>query len=197
MEITLLGDSATIANHPYLRLLQQQQLISQAGTKAEQARLLPDLQFGYNNQSIKGIQNVDGVDRDFTSSDRFTSVEVGVGVPLFYGAQKARIQAARIQEQTSRNNYNAGKLSLEMQLRKTIVQYQLAEENLTFYEKTALPNAEAIIKTADEQFRGGEIDYLEWVLLTNQAISLQTSYLDAVRNYNLTILQLKALTGSR
>ncbi|WP_242929276.1 CusA/CzcA family heavy metal efflux RND transporter [Pontibacter vulgaris] len=197
MELAILNDSATIADHPYLKLLQQQQEISQAGTKAEQSRLLPDLQLGYNNQSIKGIQNVDGVERNYTSADRFTSVEVGVGVPLFYGAQRSRIQAARIQEQKTRNNYTSGKLSLELQLRKAMDQYQVAAENLAYYEKTALPNAEMIIKTADEQFRGGEIDYLEWVLLTNQAISLQTSYLDAVRSYNQTILEIKALTGSR
>ncbi|NDK55651.1 CusA/CzcA family heavy metal efflux RND transporter [Pontibacter fetidus] len=197
MEITILTDSTTIAGHPYLKLLQQQQQVSQASTKTEQARLLPDLQAGYNNQSIKGIQNVDGVDRNFTSSDRFTSVEVGIGVPLFYGAQKSRIQAAKIQEQKTRNNYTSGKLSLELQLRKAMDQYQVAAENLAYYEKTALPNAELIIKTADEQFRGGEIDYLEWVLLTNQAISLQTNYIDAVRSYNQTILEITALTGSR
>ncbi|MER2996702.1 CusA/CzcA family heavy metal efflux RND transporter [Pontibacter populi] len=197
IELAIQNDSATIAAHPYLKLLQQQQQVSRASTKAEQAHLLPDLQIGYNNQSIKGIQNVDGVERNFTSSDRFTSVEVGMGIPLFYGAQKARIQAARIQEQITRNSYDAGKLSLELQLQKAAAQYRVAAENLDYYEKTALPNAASIIKIADEQFRGGEIDYLEWVLLTNQAIDLQTSYLDAVRNYNLTILEIKALTGSR
>ncbi|MBC5773679.1 CusA/CzcA family heavy metal efflux RND transporter [Pontibacter sp. KCTC 32443] len=197
LDIAIPNDSATISTHPYLKLLQQQQQVSQASTKAERSRLLPDLQLGYNNQSIKGIQNVDGVEQNYTSSDRFTSVEVGVGIPLFYGAQKARVQAARIQEQTTLNSYNAGKRSLELQLHKAIAQYQIATENLAYYEQIALPNSRSIIKTADEQFRGGEIDYLEWVLLTNQAIGLQTSYLDAVRNYNQTILEIKALTGSQ
>ncbi|MBB6611566.1 CusA/CzcA family heavy metal efflux RND transporter [Pontibacter sp. Tf4] len=197
MELSLTGDSATIAGHPYLNLLQQQQQVSQASIKTEQSRLLPDLQVGYNNQSIKGSQTVNGAEQNFTASDRFSSVEVGVGIPLFYGAQKARIQAARIQDQATRNSYNAGKRSLELQLRKAMDQYRVAAENLAYYEQTALPGAESIIKTADDQFKGGEIDYLEWVLLTNQAISLQTSYLDALRNYNQTILQLNALTGNR
>ncbi len=197
MDLAILQDSAIVAAHPYLKLLQQQQEASQAKTKTEQAHLLPDLQLIYNNQSIKGLQNIDGVEQSYTSSDRFASVELGVGIPLFFGAQKARIQAARIQEQVARNSYEAGKLSLETQLRKALEQYKIATENLAYYEKTALPNAKSIISIADEQFRGGEIDYLEWVLLTNQAIALQTGYLDAVRTYNQSILEISALTGSR
>ncbi|MCX2739400.1 CusA/CzcA family heavy metal efflux RND transporter [Pontibacter anaerobius] len=195
MDLTVTQDSAAMAAHPYLKVLQQQQEVNQAKTKAEQAQLLPDLHMSYNNLSIKGTQTIDGVERTYTSSDRFSSVELGVGIPIFFGAQKSRIQAARVQEQVAQNSYKAGKLTLETQLRKALEQYQLASETLTYYEQTALPNAGSIIRTADEQFRGGEIDYLEWVLLTNQAITLQTSYLDAVRNYNQSILEIKALTG--
>ncbi len=197
MELTILKDSAALAAHPYLQLLQQQQEVSQARTKTERAQLLPDLQLGYNNQSIKGIQTIDGVERDYTTSDRFSSIEVGVGIPIFFGAQRSRIQAAKVQEQIARNTYSAGKISLETQLRKAMEQHKLAADNLTYFEKTALPNAKSIIKIADEQFRGGEIDYLEWVLLMNQAITLQTDYLDAVRTYNQSILEINALTGSR
>lgn len=196
MALAATNDTAVLDAHPYLKMLQQEQEVSQAQTKVEQARLLPGLQVGYSNQSIKGLQTVDGVERNYTSSDRFSAVQVGVGLPLFFGAQKSRIQAARVQEQVSRNSYHAGKLSLETQLRKALEQYQLAQENLSYFEQTALPNAASIISTADEQFRGGEIDYLEWVLLTNQAITLQTNYLDAVRNYNLSILEINALTRS-
>ncbi|MFD2247862.1 CusA/CzcA family heavy metal efflux RND transporter [Pontibacter ruber] len=197
IEVPINTDTATMASHPYLKLLQQQQEVSQARTKAEQSLLLPDLHIGYNNQSIKGLQNVDGVERNYTSSDRFSSVMLGVGVPVFFGAQKSRIQAARVQEQVAHNSLQAGKLTLETELRKALEQYRLANENLSYFEQTALPNAKSIITTADEQFRNGEIDYLEWVLLTNQAITLRTNYLDAVRSYNQSIMEIKALTGSR
>ncbi|WP_161890592.1 CusA/CzcA family heavy metal efflux RND transporter [Pontibacter russatus] len=191
------GDTATVDEHPYLELLQQQQEVSRAKTRVEQSRLLPDLQVGYNNQSIRGLQNVNGVEKNFTGSDRFSAVQFGVGVPLFFGAQKSRIQAARIREQTARNSYSAGELTLQTQLRKALEQFQLATESLDYFEQTALPTAMSIIQTADEQFRGGEIDYLEWVLLTNQAITLQTGYLDAIRSYNQSILEINALTGKR
>ncbi|WP_242918651.1 CusA/CzcA family heavy metal efflux RND transporter [Pontibacter liquoris] len=191
------ADTTALAAHPYLKLLQQQQEVSRSKTRAEQAGFLPELHLAYNNQSIKGRQNIDGVERNYTTSDRFSAVQLGVGVPLFFGAQRARVQAARVQEQVARNNYQGGKLSLETQLSKALEQFRLATQTLSYFEQTALPGAASIIKTADEQFRSGEIDYLEWVLLTNQAITLQTNYLDAVRSYNLSLLEISALTGKK
>ncbi|GGG15390.1 CusA/CzcA family heavy metal efflux RND transporter [Pontibacter amylolyticus] len=197
MALPVAGDTAAVEAHPYLRFLQQQHEVNQARTKVEQSRLLPDLMLGYNNQSIRGLQNIEGQEKYYSTSDRFSAVQMGVGVPLFFGAQRARIQAARLQEQVTRNSYQAGRLLLETQLRKALTQYRLAAENLSYFEQTALPSATSIIQTADEQFRGGEIDYLEWVLLTNQAITLQAGYLDAIRSYNQRLLEIKALTGNR
>ncbi|WP_347158677.1 CusA/CzcA family heavy metal efflux RND transporter [Pontibacter chitinilyticus] len=190
-------NSSLLAAHPYLKLLQQQQEVSTARTKAEQAKLLPDLLLGYYNQSIKGVQTVDGVEQSYTSADRFSAVQVGVGVPLFFGAQRARVQAAKIQEQVAQNTLQAGQLRLETQLRKAVAQYQLAKQTVDYYESTAMPSATSTIQTADMQFRNGEINYLDYVLLLNQAISLQTAYLDAVRDYNQSILEINTLTGTR
>ncbi|WP_114783095.1 CusA/CzcA family heavy metal efflux RND transporter [Botryobacter ruber] len=188
------ADTTAPAAHPYLKLLQQQQEVSQATTQVAQSLFLPDLELGYNNQSITGIQDVNGTERTFTASDRFSAVQVGVGLPLFFGPQKARVQAAKLQEQVARNRYHAGRLQLETQLQKALEQYRQATDMLRYFEETALPNASLIISTADLQFRNGEINYLEWVLLTNQAIELQTAYIDAVRDYNQRVLEIRMLT---
>ncbi|MEJ8804289.1 CusA/CzcA family heavy metal efflux RND transporter [Pontibacter sp. H249] len=197
MESPLRTDTAAPETHPYLKMLQQQQKVNQARTSKEKALLLPDLMIGYNNQSLKGVQNIDGVERNYTTADRFSSLELGVGLPLFFGAQRSRVQAARIQEQMAQNSYRAGRLMLTTELRRVLQQHQLAMENIAYFESSALPNAEVIIRTANEQFREGDINYLEWVMLMNQAIILQTDYLDAVKNYNQTVIQIRALTGNR
>ncbi|WP_439883462.1 CusA/CzcA family heavy metal efflux RND transporter [Pontibacter sp. MBLB2868] len=197
MELETLYDSSVIARHPYLQVLQQQLEVDQSRTAAEKARLLPDLLISYSNQSIQGVQSVDGIERTYTTGDRFSAVQVGIGVPLFFGAQKARIQATQLQEQIAVNSYEAGKLALQTQLQKAAEQFRIAQDMVNYYEQTALPNADSILETAELQFRNGEIDYLEWVLLTGQAISLKTEYIEAVRNYNQSILEITTLTGIR
>jgi cobalt-zinc-cadmium resistance protein CzcA len=38
------------------------------------------------------------------------------------------------------------------------------------YEQKQLPKSETILKTAQKQMEVGEIDYLNWVILVNQAV---------------------------
>ena len=47
-----------------------------------------------------------------------------------------------------------------------------------------------ILETANKQFINGEINYLDWVMLTNQAINIQSNYLDAIKNLNESIIQI-------
>jgi cobalt-zinc-cadmium resistance protein CzcA len=57
-------------------------------------------------------------------------------------------------------------------------------------EKIALPNAKIIFETAQKQFVNGEIDYLEWAILINQSISIQSDYQDALMKYNELAIQI-------
>ena len=67
-------------------------------------------------------------------------------------------------------------------------------ETINYFESTALKNAKLISATANKQFLNGDINYLEFVMLTNQAISIQSNYLDAIKNFNETIIKINFLT---
>ena len=69
-------------------------------------------------------------------------------------------------------------------------------ETVLYYENTALKNSDSITKGADLQFSSGEINYLEWMMLTNQIIALQSNYLQAVHQLNESVIQLHYLTNS-
>jgi cobalt-zinc-cadmium resistance protein CzcA len=51
-------------------------------------------------------------------------------------------------------------------------------------EEKALPNAKIIFETANKQFSNGEINYLEWAMLINQSIAIQSDYQDSLMRYN-------------
>jgi cobalt-zinc-cadmium resistance protein CzcA len=63
------------------------------------------------------------------------------------------------------------------------------------YETILLRNAEDILRTANQQFENGEVNYLEWVLLTNQAIAVRSAHLDALTTLLNIQIQLQLLTG--
>jgi heavy metal efflux system protein len=71
------------------------------------------------------------------------------------------------------------------------------QANVQAYETTMLKNASTVLNAANLQFQNGEINYLEWVMLTNQAVSIQSGYIDAVQNLNRIQIQLQTLSGNQ
>lgn len=183
-------DTTALTKHPSVELLKQQKILAEQNTALEKAKLLPDLGISYSNMSMKG----EGADRQsYTTSTRFQSFQFGLGIPLFYGSQKASIKSSVISERIALNNYNNGINQIKIEYEKAFLQFQKHSQMISYYETNALKNATIIISTAKTQLFNGEINYLDFVVLTNQAINIQNDYIDVVKNLNDSILYLKYL----
>ena len=184
-----IADNSVVEQHPYIQKLRQQQQIGFAMYKLEKSKLLPDLFASYNNMTMRGY----GADEKFYStSTRFQSVQAGIGIPLFFGSRKSSISATKINWRLSQNNYLLGLQTMQSEYEQVVRQYTKNLLAVNYYESTANKNAETILNTANLQFQNGEIDYLEWALLTNNAINIQSRYIEAVKNLNQSIIQLNS-----
>lgn len=180
-----------VFGNPSLKILEQQKNIAAQQTALEKSKLLPGLQLAYNLNSFRGMG---ADDKAYNASPQFHSVQVGVSVPVFSGGQKARIQASKIAESVSENDFQNAEFTLRNQYKKLAEIQQKNLEIVTQYEKYELKNAETILETAQKQFINGEINYLEFVMLANQAISIKNNYTDAVWNLNESIVELEYIT---
>ena len=131
----------------------------------------------------------------YNSSTRFQSVQAGVGIPLIFGAQRSKINAVKINQQIADNNYLTGLYALQSEYQQALLSYKKNLQTISYYEGTALKNADIIFSTANKQFTNGDINYLEWVLLVNQAVGIQSDYVDAVRALNQSTIQINSLTN--
>ena len=192
MIFTAMLDTSIISKHPTLLVLQQQKEVSSIKIQLEKSKLLPNLNIGYYNMSMKGT----GADNIFyNTSTRFNSIQFGLGVPLFFGSQKAKINSSKTLELISENNYQIGLQTLNAEYQTAFKQYQTQLQTVKYFEETALKNANIITKTANQQFANGGINYLEWTMLINNAVSIQSTYTDAVKELNQSIIQLNYLTS--
>jgi len=190
LSLEVSSDSSLLNQHPLLKMMEQQKKLATINRKLEKSKLLPDFSIGYNNMTMNGTGSDN---KTYNYSTRFQSVQVGLGIPLFFGAQKAKISASKVNQSISENSYLIEKNLLQNQFQTILSQYQTNLETVNYYETTALKNAKLINGTADKQFINGEINYLDWVMLTNQAINIESNYLDAVKNLNETIIQINYL----
>lgn len=175
-------DSAQLGNTPLLAVLRQQTAINEQLTLVERQRLKPDLRVGVLNQSIENRHNQN-------------VAQAGVSLPIFAGAQKARIAAATLGEQAARSQlaYTTRQLgSQQAVLRRQIEKYQ---RSLSYYENTALPQADLILDTALKSYRAGEIEYVEFFQNVQQAWQLRESYLSEIEQYNQVVIELETLLG--
>ncbi|MCU0359497.1 MAG: CusA/CzcA family heavy metal efflux RND transporter [Bacteroidia bacterium] len=189
LETELSPDPTLLIQHPILKLMAQEKNVAASKSRLERAKLMPDFNLGYFNMSMQGF----GADEKYYTNSRFQSLQIGLGIPLFFGAQKAIIKASRIEQDIAELKYLQESLALQNRYAGLIGKYRTNTETVEYYEKQGLKNASLIRETANKQLLNGEINYLEWVILNNQVILVQLAYLDAIRDMNETQIQINYL----
>jgi len=173
--------------NPVLEVLAQQKNIAASQTKVEKSKLLPGLMIGYNLNSFKGTG---ADDKLYNASPQFHSVQVGVSIPVFSQAQRARVNASKITESITENQLQATGAYLQNRYKQFLESYRSNLEIVNYYENEGLKSADVVTETIQKQFVNGEINYLDFVILINQAINIQSNYADAVKALNDTIIQI-------
>ena len=176
-----------IEENSKLKLLEQQRKIFSAETAFQKSKLLPEISIGYNNNSFIGI----GLD----DAKRFHSAQIGLGIMLFGGSQKAKINASKIAESVVESEYQSQVLNLKNERNKLFSQYNSNLEIVNYFETNSNKNSKIITDVANKQFINGDINYLDFVMLINQSIAIQNTYIEAVRSLNETIISLNYLNS--
>lgn len=168
-----------------------------ANLKLEKSKLLPTIGIGYANGSFSGYQTLaDHSEKYFGRSDRFQALMLTVGIPLFRSAQNARISAGKIQIKQQETVKEAEQLALNTALNNAQQAYAFNLHLVQTYSKQLLPNADIILQTAGNRLRSGEISYLEWVMLINQAIDTKSKYWTIIEQLNESAFEIEKITGT-
>ncbi|HEX7365541.1 MAG TPA: CusA/CzcA family heavy metal efflux RND transporter [Pelobium sp.] len=195
LDNTILADTTLLKNNPALKQLQQQLEIANKEKSLEIAKALPDLKIGYFNQSIIGLQDVNGQPAYFDGSNRFQGINVGLAIPLFYGAYRSKIKAAEIQKSIASKNTEALKLQLKNQLQQSYLAYLQALKDLAYYQQSALPNAAIIEKNSKVAYQNGEISFHDYLISLKTVVEIKENHLLAVKNLQQNIIQINYLLG--
>ncbi|MEO7306839.1 MAG: TolC family protein [Ferruginibacter sp.] len=176
-------DSAALIYNPTIQLYKQTQNISQKNIELQKNKALPGLAIGYFNQG----------ERSTPVGNRF---RFGITVPLWFGQYKGNINAARTELEIAKQKTNGLQQQLSVQLIQAQNELTMNEQSLKYYQTTGIKKANEIINTAKRFFESGENDYINYLRNINDAYLIQLKYLEAIRNYNQSILSIKYLTGT-
>ncbi|MBN8861815.1 MAG: TolC family protein, partial [Sphingobacteriales bacterium] len=191
------ADSSTISQVPLLAYLQQELKVRERQTALEKSRALPDIILGFNSQTYKGTQFINGVDRTFTGKNRFNFFQVGVGIPIFPGGYKARVNAAKINEQIAHSEVELKRITVQSQLQQLVQQYVKLKRTIEYFQSQALPQSELIIQNSQLGFKSGDISYVQHQQNLTLALNIHKEYLDNLYQYNQSLIFIETLLGKR
>jgi len=183
MDVSVQKDSTALASNPTIELYQHTQIISQKNIELQKNKALPGLAFGYFNQG----------ERSTPVGNRF---RFGITVPLWFWQYKGNINAAKTELEIKKQKTKGLQQQLSVQMIQAQNELAINEQSLKYYQTTGIKKANEIISTAKRFFESGENDYINYLRNINDAWSIHLKYLEAIRNYNQSILSIKYLTGT-
>ena len=197
MTITSMPDIVAVEQTPLLKLQDAIVVKSEQQLKLEKSKLFPSFNMGYNSATIIGWQTTtQNNERYYGNDHRFASFNVGMSVPLFASAQRSKIAASHLAIDQYRLEKEAVNQQIQSNLKDAIALYLQNKATVESYEKKMLPNAKLLIEAAAKKMNAGEIGYLEWVMVINQAIQTQSEYLGYIQQLNEAAIEIEKISSN-
>ncbi len=172
-----------VAEHPMLRLQQQQLEVAGAGVYLQKQHLKPELWGRFFSQYLYGIRPA------------FSGFSVSVGVPLAGKSFRQKIKAAQIGVEAAQKQLDYQALWLKTS--RAAAQAELAKSagGLAYYETTGLAQANEIVLAANTAYASGAISFAEQAQYLAQAVGIREAYLENLNQYNQAVIRLYFLNN--
>lgn len=168
---------STQLTHPSLLRYDLEAKQLQLQNELNKAQQLPVLGLAYFNQSLVGIQNINGTDQYFGPNNRFQGAQIQTQIPIDYKAYKARNTALELA--LAQNELRKNQQVLDLQSTQTKLYVELTNL-IEHYTAVAAPiQAELVKLQADAalQLNSGQISLLDFIQLQDYQLALQDELL--------------------
>jgi cobalt-zinc-cadmium resistance protein CzcA len=171
-------------NHPMLLYYERAAQLSKVELSLEKQQFLPD----FTISVFQGRNNGEG-------QQSYAGFQLGIAIPLWVKTQQSRVAASKIRMnilEKESSNYRAQLLASYRELQLDLKQL---EEHLNYYENSGKKLAEETLFYADKAYQNGEIDYLQYLQLLENAKTIEFNYHKALFQYNITVLEANYLVN--
>lgn len=146
--------------------------------RIERSRFFPELSVGYVRQKIAPLSGLD-------------SWMVGISFPVLFFPRHSRVRQAKIDSYIARTEAESNIRQLNNKVEELSVALRKEGEHIRYYTTGALPEADALLKSATVQFKESETDITQFVQSLNSAREIRRGYIEAVYAYNISALELE------
>jgi len=179
----LLVEPDSVGTDPGLHYLQNTGLKQQAELRVEKNLLLPEITLSYYN----------GTNR-YEGAANYQGFEVGVGLPLFFSEQRAKVKAKQFAMEATVNLQSSYIRKYENRVAELISELGKYRDAIYYYESSGKELASELVRSAQTSYTAGEIDFFRLAQSLDRAIEIEMNYLQNLHLYNEMVLDINYLT---
>lgn len=156
---------------------------------------VPSLSLSLRNQMVISSWNPYNQDRSRFDGGNFMGFEVGVGIPLFFGATRAKVKAAQKEREMVVLEMQEQELQRQQEYLSALSRMNAAFVKYTYYNEDGREQSEKMTQQGLLEYSQGEISYLEYMNILQEAIDLRLKRAAAINDYNQCVLAMQRLCG--
>ena len=188
-------DAYSFAATPQGQLLEREQERSERELSYIRQGMTPSFNVGLRHQLvISGINPYD-VDRSRFEKGNWMGFEVGVAFPLFYGSQKARKSAAKLDVDIARTRREQAERKSGSELLIAENAVESARRSYDYYQTEGFPAAKEMRRLSRIEYGAGEITYVEHVQNLSAALAVEMDHAKAIDALNQAVVKLNFIKG--
>ena len=155
----------------------------------------PSLSLSLRNQLVISSWNPYDQDRSRFDGGNFMGFEVGVGIPLFYGATRAKVKAARKEREMIALEIKEQEQLRQQEYLSALSRMNAAYVRYTYYNEEGRERSDKMAEQGLLEYSQGEISYLEYMNVLQESIDLRLKRASALNDYNQCVLVMEKLCG--
>ena len=155
----------------------------------------PSLSLSLRNQLVLSSWNPYNQDRSKFDGGNFMGFEVGVGIPLFYGATKAKVKVARKEKEIAELEFKEEQRSREAEYQSAVNLCNTHMARLAYYQQEGNLHADELQKLGILEYQNGEISFIEYINALQESMDIKMKHAQAINDYNQSVIALKKLQG--
>ena len=163
--------------------------------KVAKSGYAPSLNLSLRNQLVITSWNPYHQERTKFDGGNFMGFEVGVGIPLFYGATKAKVKAAKKEKEVLEMEMKSEQQSLQQDYLSELNRCYELSSRMEYYQREGIAKANEMERLGTMEYTNGEIGYVEYVNALQESVDLKMKYAASINDYNQSVVALERLSG--
>ncbi len=156
---------------------------------------VPSLSLALRNQLVISSWDPYNQNRRRFEGGNFMGFEVGVGIPLFYGATRAKVKAAKKKREIVALEMKEQEQVRQQEYLSALSRMNAAYARYTYYNEEGRQRSGKMVEQGFLAYSQGEISYLEYMNVLQERIDMRLKRASALNDYNQSVLVVEKICG--